>query len=210
VAKKNKTMAFKMNKNKPGSLYNKTARKNSTSFTKIEDSSSMKRMQDYIIKDGKPVAISTEEFDKRLKEGATFTDIPSIRDLEGMTEQQKRYRGAGEGKLLSDKETGIAREISRNTGGEGTYTIVEKDGKTQIKPNILSEAEGGIPAEDVYYKDQQFYENYGKDMGFPNPKETRKDIRRFDQDYYGSYDARKQEEINKREAERKRNQGKKN
>jgi hypothetical protein len=137
-------MAFKMNKNKPGSLYNKTAGKNSTSFSKIEDSSSMKRMQDYIIKDGKPVAISTEEFDKRLKQGATFTDIPNIRDLEGMTEQQKRFRGAG------------------------------------------------------------------KDMGFPDPRATRKDTRRFDQDYYGSYDARKQQEINEREAERKRNQGKKN
>ena len=203
-------MAFKMNKNKPGSLYKKVAGKNSTSFTKLEDSSSMKRMQDYIIKDGKPVAISTEEFDKRLKQGATFTDIPNIRDLEGMTKQQRKNLSMGEGALVSDKETGIARDISQKTGGEGTYTIVEKDGQTQIKPNILSEAEGGIPKDDVYYADQKFYEDYGKEFGLPDPKATRKDIRRFDQDYYGSYDAREQEAINKREAERKRNQGKKN
>lgn len=203
-------MAFKMNKNKPGSLYNKTAGKNSTSFTKIEDSSSMKSMQDYIIRDGKPVAISTEEFDKRLKEGATFTDIPNIRDLEGKTAQQKRFIGAGEGQLLSDKETGIARDISQKTGGEGTYKIVEKDGKTQIQPNILSEAEGGIPVADVYGAEEKLYEDYGKEMGrSASPRETRKDIRRYDQDYYGSYDAREQKMLNEREAERKRKQGKK-
>jgi len=214
-------MAFKMNKNKPGSLYNKTAGKNSTSFSKIEDSSSMKSMQDYVIRDGKPVAISTREFDKLAREKAESSglfpqagyDYETPLDIADVDPSEFE-----EGKLYSDKTTGQARRASEMQKGDlGTYKIKDDATSTRVKADFVKPSEAVSIMDTHSGQSRPAYPgDYMDRVKLYNPKKA-EDIQqmyKYDNTLQGnkniSEDAKKQNEVNKKaalEELRKRKQG---
>jgi hypothetical protein len=180
-------------------------------------------MQDYVIRDGKPVAISTREFDKLAQEKAKESDLgPGFAqagfeyqtplDISDVNPSEFK-----EGDLYSDKRTGQARRASEvQTGDLGTYKIKDSATETRVKPKFVKSSEapiisdlggGSRPAYPGDYRDRLEAFN-------PDQLEKIEQMQKYDINLVGnkniSEDAKKQLEVNKKAALdelRKRKQG---